>query len=237
VAIDSNSFDSVGKIYLNGLEAGSGSFNLVLYRAVTSNYFLGSQSGLLYGLHGYIFNFVYHVVVQSSGDLAVSTNCPESCTVCPRTTLCLNDCDVNEYLDAERECEPCHASCRNGCSNGDVCLECDPTCRTCIGTGIDECVDCWCDADRQLPLNAASCCVCHSGFEERDSLCYVESCMPGCETCISKTTCGRCGEGYMWQDYTCFPCNEIGCERDDDLPECEHKGPRRNSGSCTCDAG
>lgn len=48
-------FDTSAKLYVNGEEAGSGEFTTVLYRAITNNYFLGSHSGKIFGLTGYIY--------------------------------------------------------------------------------------------------------------------------------------------------------------------------------------
>jgi hypothetical protein len=117
VVLKSDLFDTAGKLYLDGAEVASASFNTVLYRAVSEDYYLGSQSGNLYSLYGYIYSFLYHNYAVDPSSLSVeTTNCPKTCEKCPSSTVCLNDCGVNEFLDHENECEPCHPSCSNGCS-------------------------------------------------------------------------------------------------------------------------
>merc|ERR1712045_1096864 len=77
-------------------------------------------------------------------------------------------CDWNQYLDHDGECEECDQTCTRGCTSGDVCFECHPTCRTCTGHASHECVDCWCGAS----VDADGCCQCDGeGFEPLGDKC------------------------------------------------------------------
>merc|ERR1712038_445882 len=152
------------------------------------------------------------------------------------TPVFLFDCDWNQYVDYEGECEECDATCTSGCTNGDVCFECHPTCRTCTGHSSDECVDCWCGAE----LDADGCCVCNgdAGFEAEGDKCQQTGCFgEGCTGCY-KDQCIHCDYGYDLHEGHCFPCKEEDC--DDlysDLPLCQEKGIRHDTGICNCDQG
>lgn len=144
------------------------------------------------------------------------------------------DCDWNQYLDHEGECEECDGTCTSGCTNGDVCYECHASCRTCTGHAVDECVDCWCGAERDVD----GCCMCDSasGFKASGDKCQQTGCFSnGCDAC-SKGQCIHCAYGFNLYNGECWECREQDC--DDiakvDLPLCQENGIRHDAGMCNC---
>jgi len=166
---------------------------------------------------------------------AASFHALEGTTLFNSATTGLNECDWNQFLDFHNECVECDATCTQGCTTDDVCFECHPTCRTCTGHKVDECVDCWCGAS----VDSDGCCTCDSadGFEPLGDKCEQTGCFTeGCDAC-DKGICIHCAYGYDLHDGECHQCREQDC---DDLnllhlPNCSTKGIRHDTGFCNCD--
>ena len=196
--------------------------------------FLGGHQGLVYTMKGFIYDFKYVADIRYLLDVFTDIY-----------DVTLNMCDWNQYLDAEGECEECDPTCTHGCTSGDICYECHESCRTCIGHSNDECVDCYCGAERDFPYNDASCCNCTEGMTKVGgaSRCKDLSCNAdqpdgvSCESCLHGR-CILCSYGYHWVGGYCHRCDEgdHASYRDDSraLNKCSEKGFRKDTGVCDC---
>ena len=200
---------------------------------------LGSFSGASYFLQGFMFDFKY--TAQSLNTLNPFRGFQKNLYGLFSTETDLesyNDCDWNQFIDHDGDCEECDATCTNGCTSGDVCYECHSTCRTCTGHSTDDCVDCFCGAE----VDADGCCSCNAdeGFEPEGSKCKQTACFTeGCNACL-KGKCIHCEYGYhMTMAGTCEKCREQDCDDiyDEGLDNCQEKGIRRDTGICDCDDG
>jgi len=209
-----------------------GSLDHAIYKAIEDDFetTLGSFHGATYHFHGFMYDFRYsaahhHDAEDPNGNI-FDTSDENS----------LINCDWNQYLDHEGGCEECDQTCTSGCTNGDVCYECHPTCRTCTGHASHECVDCWCGAE----VDSDGCCMCNTdeGWAEHGDKCQYSGCFSeGCDAC-NKGQCIHCEYGYDLHDGKCWACRENDCEDLDkmNLRECQEKGIRHDTGFCNCDS-
>jgi hypothetical protein len=129
-----------------------------------------------------------------------------------------------------------------------VCLECDSTCRTCVGPRSDDCVHCFKGAERQYPALATSCCACkesggHDMVDRSDSgRCEEVSCWgrgQNAEYCLAceDDWCLQCGHGSHWINGECHECRERDCNDIEKrhLALCGRKSVRDDTGICDCD--
>ena len=233
VQVNSIGLDTTISILLNGVTIGQGDFTNNVFKSQGLRSYIGSYTDWVYSFHGFMYSWTYYQSQQASNIYQGIHNCPSG-ALSPLST-CLALCSNNEYLDHELECEPCHASCNNGCSNGGVCYECHATCRTCTGPSVNDCVDCWCYAERDMPDQTASCCNCASEYRGAPEMCFGqvgEECM-GCKFCAPGGKCYYCDDGWEWNDdWTCSRCNDAHCQWEDIYEVCGYKGPRRNHNDC-----
>ena len=212
-------------IYVDSQNVSGSIISETIYKAhMTEKSLLGSYNGVAYEFHGFIYDFVY-------SDRHVS---PEGRNFNENSHLI--NCDWDEYLDPESECEQCHHTCTSGCTNGDVCLECHSDCRTCVGPADDQCVDCHCHASRVNPYDSSSCCACdHNDYGDSADDCRVEECGSNCEACAEQK-CLWCEYGYhLSEGGHCEACNPRDCTHcDKHLPTCVSQGARPETGTCNC---
>jgi len=141
--------------YSNDMMIHNEDMNYTIFKAIGDDfkYSLGSFHGEAYFLQGFIFDFKYAAEFIAHLDKPESNFFNQDGFSYPGDG---KDCDWNQYLDAEGECEECDATCTSGCTNGEVCYECHSTCRTCTGHKVDDCIDCWCGAE----VDGDGCCQC-----------------------------------------------------------------------------
>ena len=228
-SISGTSDGSHVSIYHDDSAIHSGFLDSTIYKAIDDGFqtTIGSFHGAAYFFQGFLFDFRYSAAAQLEGEGLFASENPAG----------LINCDWNQYLDHEGECEECDGTCTRGCTSGDVCFECHPTCRTCTGHAVDECVDCWCGAE----IDGDGCCMCDgdAGFEASGDKCQQTACFSeGCDAC-DKGQCIHCEYGYDLHDGACSACREQDCTdlSKKHLPLCEEKGVRHDTGFCNCDSG
>lgn len=224
-AHDGDGTDTV--IYHNNVAVDYDFLYGAIYKAIGDGFqtTMGALAGSSYFFEGFMYDFKYSAAHfdHIESDYLFTMDFPF-----------LIDCDWNQYLDFEGECEECDPTCTSGCTSGDVCYECHASCRTCTGHEVHECVDCWCGAERA----ADGCCYCdgESGFANSGDKCQQQGCFSeGCDAC-NKGQCIHCAYGYDLQDGACRECRENDCEdlNMGHLPYCEEKGVRHDTGICNC---
>jgi len=215
-------------IYHNNEVVDYGYLEGAIYKAIGDDFqtTMGALAGSSYFFQGFLYDFRYS---------ASHFDHIESDALFTVDTPFLINCDWNQYLDFEGECEECDATCTSGCTSGDVCYECHASCRTCTGHEVHECVDCWCGAERA----ADGCCYCDgdAGFANSGDKCQQQGCFSdGCDAC-NKGQCIHCGYGYDLIDGACRECRENDCDDlDSTLPLCLENGIRHDTGICQCDS-
>ena len=257
----STSTNVVMKVNNHQIALNNSQLPYVIYRTSGMNTYLGASETNGYNFGGFIFDFLTTSRQWSDLDTAwsddvgfpynramTSPDCTEHTALIDRMTdVCLINCQFGEYVDFEGECHKCHVSCTSGCTSGEVCYECHPSCRTCVGAEIHECVDCWCDAE----LNGGNCCVCNNNYDMGDDgQCHFNQCAAGCDVCRDDSYCLQCSYGYDWISGACQECLERDCDihtekelianatnEGREIGECREKGPRPHTGTCNCDEG
>jgi len=214
-------------IYHNNGVVDYGYLDAAIFKAIGDDFqtTMGALAGSSYFFQGFMYDFRYS---------ASHFDYIESDFLFTVEEPMLINCDWNQYLDFEGECEECDATCTSGCTSGDVCYECHASCRTCTGHEVHECVDCWCGAERA----ADGCCYCdgEAGFANSGDKCQQQGCFTkGCDAC-NKGQCIHCAYGYDLQDGACRACRENDCTdyTKFHLPTCAEKGVRHDTGICNC---
>jgi len=189
-----------------------------IYKAIGDDFHasLGSFHGEAYFLQGFIFDFKYNAGSSTQLENPGTTFFNLNGLSQPGTG---KDCDWDQYLNAENECTQCDPTCTSGCTNGEVCFECHPTCRTCTGHRVDECIDCWCGAE----VDGDGCCACNgaNGFTKHGDKCKQTACFAeGCDAC-HKDVCIHCKHGFELDEYNvCQRCNTGSWNDDPRLEWC-----------------
>jgi len=101
----------------------------------------------------------------------------------------------------DKNCEQCHYTCVNGCSNGDACTDyaCHADCATCSGPGANQCTSCHCNATLD-----DGCCACDAGHGYLGSAhnCQLATCEDqGCDICITNDnehSCVMCKDNFEY---------------------------------------
>jgi hypothetical protein len=233
-SIQGQMIGSAATIFSNGMVVSSGHLAHTIFNGVGDKNRIGSWDGNAYQLRGFIYDFTYSQAYISTPDqwAEIFYNSQNA-----KFADEFIECDWDQYLDAESECEECDATCSNGCTSGEICYECHADCMTCLGPGSDDCVDCRCHSHRVDLKQLSSCCECDApDWSGSPQVCEESDCSEECEFCIS-SRCATCAYGYHFDHYrkTCEQCNPVDCSNPvHGLPDCTEIGERVHQGTCNC---
>jgi hypothetical protein len=175
--------------------------DVFLVQAEDSQFFIGSYRGVVNHFRGFVYRFEYSTVNSTP------ENCDTvDCAHCAADGFCLSMCGPNQWVgapdDEGLQCNNCHETCENGCEDDSACdEECHDDCQTCSGPGSDECITCWCNAERSDESAPRSCCVCEEEYVGSPRDCrYHSSEDDGCEvyTDDGLHSCARCRENHEY---------------------------------------
>ncbi|EAR91905.2 surface protein (macronuclear) [Tetrahymena thermophila SB210] len=125
---------------------------------------------------------------------------------------CIMSCEIGQYFDeGSQTCKICNGSNNSQCTYCQIgsfydkgskkCLNCDASCETCEGTGINQCTSCFQDAI----LTSGFCQYCLNGFYYDPKLLACVQCDKSCKTCKggSKNDCLSCETNFNLNKNQC----------------------------------
>lgn len=211
---DPNNLQTFAKLSVNGSTKDSQTFDDVVYYhpLVQSETLAGAQlntPSIGQSQRGdFYIGFIYEICLYATAktdtnptiDFSPPCNGGGYCSTCPNNepTVCLINCEWNQYRLENGSCAACQPECTQGCVRPENCNTClDPECEDCPAWTNDRqegCVSCLNNADGEEIDN----CTCNASFwfDLPENMC--QPCWSTCRECYDsdQLSCTSCNPGY-----------------------------------------
>ena len=210
-------------MYINNVQVYEGELNSVILDKLFYQHSVGI------GYQGFIYKTCVKNYRVTSFEIEYEECVPDvDCMSCP-VSICLSECNHDQFIEEDRACGPCLPECTDGCVRPTDCRRCeDELCASCSKYATcDTCID---DASVKPPLVDCTCDDPYT-FSRDEGIC--RECHENCSECEDGTLeCTQCQDGYFFDPNSnpdtssddCKQCNEACAtctdETTDSCPTC-----------------